>query len=82
MSRPAADRENTMKAIVQDKYGSPDAVLELKDIDKPVVKADAVLVRVNTAAGSISDWILTRGVPHIMRMASAFTALQALRDKG
>ena len=25
-----------MKAIVQEKYGSPDDVLELKDIDKPV----------------------------------------------
>jgi NADPH:quinone reductase-like Zn-dependent oxidoreductase len=33
-----------MKAIVQHKYGSPDA-LELKDIDKPVVKDDEVLVR-------------------------------------
>jgi len=27
-----------MKAIVQYKYGSPDDVLELKDIDKPVVR--------------------------------------------
>ena len=30
-----------MKAIVQDKYGSTD-VLELKEIDKPVVKDDEV----------------------------------------
>jgi NADPH:quinone reductase-like Zn-dependent oxidoreductase len=39
-------RENMMKAIVQGKYGSPD-VLQLKDIDKPVVKDDEVLVRVH-----------------------------------
>jgi len=70
MSTLAADRENTMKAIVQDKYGSTDDVLKLKDIDKPVVKDDEMLVRVHAAAVNISDWILMRGVPHIMRMAS------------
>jgi NADPH:quinone reductase-like Zn-dependent oxidoreductase len=57
-----------MKAIVQDKYGSPNNVLELQDIDKPVVKDDEVLVRVHAAAVNISDWIPVRGVPYIMRM--------------
>ena len=37
--------EDTMKAIVQDRYGSAD-VLELKDIDPPVITADEVLVEV------------------------------------
>ena len=32
-----------MRAIVQDRYGSPD-VLELREIDKPVVEDDEVLV--------------------------------------
>jgi len=32
-----------MKAIVQDKYGSPDDVLEPQDIDKPSAKENAVL---------------------------------------
>ena len=35
-----------MKAIVVDKYGSPD-VLELQDIDKPVVIDDDVVVQVD-----------------------------------
>jgi NADPH:quinone reductase-like Zn-dependent oxidoreductase len=35
-----------MQAIVQDTYGSPD-VLELRDIDMPVVGDDEVLVRVH-----------------------------------
>jgi NADPH:quinone reductase-like Zn-dependent oxidoreductase len=56
-----------MKAIVQDEYGSPDDVLELKDIDKPVVKDDEVLVRVHAASVAVGDWILVRGVPYIMR---------------
>ena len=59
-----------MKAIVQDKYGSPDNVLELQDIDKPVVKDGEVLVRVHAASVHVGDWVLMRGVPYIMRMAS------------
>jgi NADPH:quinone reductase-like Zn-dependent oxidoreductase len=59
-----------MKAIVQYKYGSPDDVLELQEIDKPVVKDDEVLVRVHAASVHIGDWLLMRGVPYIMRMAS------------
>ena len=31
-----------MKAVVQDKYGSPD-VLELRDIDTPAIRDDEVL---------------------------------------
>ena len=58
-----------MKAIVQVQYGSPD-VLTLKDVDKPVVKDDQVLVRVNAAAINIGDWHLLRGVPYAMRLAS------------
>src|SRR5436309_10602458 len=59
--------EDVMKAIVQDRYGSPD-VLQLRDIDKPVVKDDEVLVRVRAAAVNIGDWHLLRGVPYVMRL--------------
>jgi NADPH:quinone reductase-like Zn-dependent oxidoreductase len=58
-----------MKAIVQGKYGSAD-VLELKDIDKPVVTGDQVLVRIRAAAVNIGDWHLLRGVPYVVRMVS------------
>src|SRR4051794_27252243 len=56
-----------MRAIVRDRYGSPD-VLELRTIDKPVVKDDEVLVRVRAAGVSIADWHLLRGVPYVMRL--------------
>ena len=57
-----------MKAIVQDRYGSPD-VLELKEVDKPVAGDDEALVRVHAAGVSISDWHLMRGIPYVMRPA-------------
>ena len=57
-----------MKAIVQDKYGSPDDVLELKEIDKPVVKDNEVLVRVHAAAVNWADWSIMRGLPYMLRM--------------
>jgi NADPH:quinone reductase-like Zn-dependent oxidoreductase len=58
-----------MKAIVQTRYGSPD-VLQLKDVDKPVVKADEVLVRVHAAAVNIGDWHLVRGMPYVVRLVA------------
>jgi hypothetical protein len=62
-------RESTTKAIVQTRYGSPD-VLQLKDVDEPVVKDDEVLVRVHAAAVNIGDWHLMRGVPYVMRLVA------------
>jgi NADPH:quinone reductase-like Zn-dependent oxidoreductase len=59
-----------MKAIVQDKYGEPEAVLRLEDIAKPLVKDGQVLVRVHAASVHVGDWILVRGVPYVARMAT------------
>ena len=56
-----------MKAIVQDKYGSTD-VLELKEIDKPVVKDDEVLVRVHAASVHPDVWHAMRGMPYVLRI--------------
>ena len=56
-----------MKAIVQDTYGSPD-VLELRDIDKPVVGDDDVLVCVHAAGVDRGVWHLMTGLPYLVRM--------------
>ena len=61
-----------MKAIVQTRYGSP-AVLQLRDIDKPAVDDDEVLVRVRAAAVNIGDWHLLRGAPYVMRLVFGLT---------
>ncbi len=61
---------NTMKAIVQDEYGPPDDVLELQDVDKPVVKDDEVLVRVHAAGLHVGDCFGVRGAPFAMRFST------------
>jgi NADPH:quinone reductase-like Zn-dependent oxidoreductase len=57
-----------MKAIVQDRYGSVDA-LELADIDKPVPKDNEVLLRVHAAGVDPSVWHLMTGTPYLVRLA-------------
>jgi NADPH:quinone reductase-like Zn-dependent oxidoreductase len=57
-----------MKAVVQNDYGSPD-VLELKEIDKPKVKENEVLVRVHAAALHAGDVLCMRGVPYVSRLS-------------
>jgi len=59
-----------MKAIVQVKYGSPD-VLELRDIDKPVVEDDEVLVRVHAASVHPDVWHVLSGLPYVLRIMGA-----------
>jgi NADPH:quinone reductase-like Zn-dependent oxidoreductase len=60
-----------MKAIVRSRYGSPD-VLELTDIDKPVVGDDGVLVRVRAASLNQADLDYLYGKPLLTRMGTGF----------
>jgi NADPH:quinone reductase-like Zn-dependent oxidoreductase len=62
-----------MKAITQDRYGTAD-VLELRDIDTPVVGEDDVLVRVLGASLFIGDWHIMTGLPYLGRMAFGLRA--------
>ncbi|UCH26263.1 MAG: NAD(P)-dependent alcohol dehydrogenase [Trueperaceae bacterium] len=59
-----------MKAVIQDKYGSPDA-LELREIDKPLIKDDEVLVRVRAASVHPDVWHVVSGLPYILRLMGA-----------
>ena len=57
-----------MKAIVHDRYGPPDDVLDLKDIDKPVPTDDEVLVHVHAASTNGGDPAVVRGQPYVIRI--------------
>ncbi|HEY6596842.1 MAG TPA: NAD(P)-dependent alcohol dehydrogenase [Asanoa sp.] len=57
-----------MKAIVQDTYGSTD-VLQLRDIGKPRIAADEVLVRVRAAGVDRGVWHLMTGLAYPIRLA-------------
>ncbi len=62
----AADQVGTMKAVVHTRYGSPD-VLELREVEKPDVADDDVLVRVRAASVNPADWYGITGRPWLAR---------------
>ena len=57
-----------MKAIVQDRYGAPERVLKLDEVDRPSVGDDEVLVRVRATSVNTPDWITVAGVPRVIRL--------------
>lgn len=62
-----------MRAIVQERYGSPD-VLELRDIDVPEPGDGEVLLRVQAASVFIGDWHIMTGTPYAGRLAFGLRA--------
>jgi NADPH:quinone reductase-like Zn-dependent oxidoreductase len=61
---------NTMRAIVQDKYGAPGSVLQFQSADKPAVDDDEVLVSVAAAGVHIGDWLMVSGLPYLIRLGT------------
>src|SRR3954462_9787905 len=56
-----------MKAIVQERFGSPD-VLQFVDTDPPRIGPDDMLLRVHAAALNPYDWHIMRGDPYVARL--------------
>jgi len=59
-----------MKAIVYTKYGPPDDVLALKEVEKPTPSDDEVLVEIHASSINHTDWYLVTGEPFIARFWS------------
>jgi NADPH:quinone reductase-like Zn-dependent oxidoreductase len=61
---------DTMRAIVQDRYGTdPGQVLRVADIDVPSIAAGQVLVRVHAASIDRGTWHVMAGLPYAVRLA-------------
>jgi len=60
-----------MKAIVQARYGDPQDVLELREIDTPAVGEDEVLVRVRATSVHADVWHAVSGRPILVRLMGA-----------
>jgi NADPH:quinone reductase-like Zn-dependent oxidoreductase len=58
----------TMKAVVRDTYGSAD-LLRLRDVERPSVAGDEVLVRVRAAGLDRGAWHIMTGRPYLLRLA-------------
>lgn len=56
-----------MKAVVYEKYGSPD-VLEYREIEKPTVMEDGILVKIHAASMNPIDWHSRSGTPSMARL--------------
>jgi NADPH:quinone reductase-like Zn-dependent oxidoreductase len=60
-----------MRAIIQDRYGAPDEVLHLGEIDVPTPAPDEVLVRVRAASVHADVWHVVTGYPRVLRLMGA-----------
>ncbi|MGB6821637.1 MAG: NAD(P)-dependent alcohol dehydrogenase [Candidatus Acidiferrales bacterium] len=57
-----------MKAAIYTKYGPPEDVVQIADVEKPVPKDNEVLIRVRAASINPLDWRFMRGKPYVGRI--------------
>jgi NADPH:quinone reductase-like Zn-dependent oxidoreductase len=57
-----------MKAIVHERFGAPERVLRMEDVDRPSPGDDDVLIRVRATSVNTPDWITVTGVPYVLRL--------------
>ena len=50
------------------RYGAPERVLRMQEIEPPALQADDALVRVRATSVNTPDWITVTGVPYILRL--------------
>jgi len=56
-----------VKAVVHERFGQPEAVVELRELEKPTPADDEVLVRVRATSVNIAEWYAVTGRPWLAR---------------
>jgi NADPH:quinone reductase-like Zn-dependent oxidoreductase len=59
-----------MLAITRDRYGRADQVLQLRELELPMVRDGELLVQVHASAVDGDDWLSMRGLPYVARFAT------------
>lgn len=80
-TNPSSEEKATVKAIVQDNYGSAD-VLEFRDVERPVVGDDDLLIRVHAAGVDPGVWHLMTGLPYLVRVMGFGVLRPKVRVRG
>ena len=71
-----------MKAVIQRAYGSPEKVLSLQEVEKPVPKDGEALVRVRAASMHPDVWHVIAGYPAVLRLMGNGVRRPQLRIPG
>ena len=64
--------QKTMKAAVQDRYGTAAEVLSLREVPVPRPGAGEVLIRVHSSSVNAMEWHLLNGKPYVFRASFGF----------
>ncbi len=59
-----------MKAIVYQKYGAPEEVFQLEEVDTPTPADDEVLIKIHAASLNSIDWEISGGKSWFLRLLS------------
>ena len=61
-----------MRAIIHEKYGAPEIVLKVSEVDIPEPKENEVLVKIFATTINDYDWSMVRGKPYLYRLMFGF----------
>src|SRR5258708_5419838 len=71
-----------MKAAVYTRYGPPDVVVQIEDVERPVPKDNEVLIKVRAASVNPLDAGLMKGKPHSFRILFGLRKPRLTRPRG
>lgn len=57
-----------MKALIHKKYGAPERVLKIEEVEQPSPKPNEVLIRIKATVVNDYDWAVVTGKPYLYRL--------------